>query len=114
MRLAYLESSMLRRAVSVAVLASLSLICPGVFAAAQIATNQSFLPVQPRDRITGYIDDERTTVLRGNRHPLATAANDNGAVSDYYRMEGMILTLKLDAAQRAALDWLLAAQHDPA
>jgi len=114
MRLAYLESSMLRRAVSVAVLASLSLICPGVFAAAQIATNQSFLPVQPRDRITGYIDDERTTVLRGNRHPLATAANDNGAVSDYYRMEGMILTLKLDAAQQAALDWLIAAQHDPA
>ncbi|MGB7585305.1 MAG: S53 family peptidase [Terriglobales bacterium] len=80
----------------------------------QTADGKSMFSVQPRDRITNSIDDERRIVLRGNRHPLATAANDIGEVSGGYRMERMILTLKPDAAQQAALDQLIAAQHDSA
>jgi len=107
-------SSVLGRAVLVITLVIFSLLRPGVFLSAQTVDGQRALFAQPHDRITDYIDDERTIVLRGNRHPLATAANDTGAVSDDYRMEGMILTLKPDAAQQAALDALIAAQHDPA
>jgi pseudomonalisin len=108
------DSRVLGRGVLVAMLVTFGLLRPGVFVAAQTAESPRALYAQPRDRITGYIDDERTTVLRGNRHPLATVANDEGRVSDYYRMERMILTLKPDAAQQAALERLIAAQHDPA
>lgn len=86
----------------------------GLIASAQTAGVQREFSAQPRDRVTGYIDDQRTIVLRGNRHPLATAANDIGVVSDYYPMERMILVLKPDAAQQAALEQLVGAQHDPA
>jgi pseudomonalisin len=95
-------------------LVTLCLLRPGLLVVAQIAEGQKALSVQPHDRITDYIDDERRIVLHGNRHPLATAAHDTGAVSDDYRMERMILTLKPDASQQAALELLIAAQNDPA
>lgn len=103
----------LRRTVLLLVLTIFSLL-PGWLAAAQTGEGQSVLPAQVRDRITRGIDDERRMVLRGNRHPMATVANDSGVVADDYRMERMILTLKPDAAQQAALEMLIAAQHDPA
>jgi len=112
MFLSFLKSSVLRRAVLLVVI-TLGLLRPS-FLAGQAAEAQGVLSAQPRDRITGYIDDERTIVLRGNRHPLATAGNDTGMVSDYYPMERMILTLKPDATQQAALEQLVTAQHDPA
>ncbi|MFZ0800710.1 MAG: S53 family peptidase [Terriglobales bacterium] len=112
MLLRFLDSSVLRRMGLLVVMVVFSLLRPGVFVSAQTVDGQRALFAQPHDRITGYIDDERTMVLRGNRHPLATAANDIGVVSDYYRMQGMILTLK--PSQQAALDSLVAAQHDPA
>jgi len=43
-------------------------------------------PPSRRDRITQYIDEERRIVLRGQRHPLATADHDAGAVAPDYRM----------------------------
>jgi pseudomonalisin len=107
------EWCMTRRSVLFLVLTALSLLRPGLFIAAQSAEGQSMLPVQPRDRITSSIDDERRIVLGGNRHPLATAANDVGIVSGDFRMERIILTLKPDAGQQAALERLIAAQHDP-
>jgi pseudomonalisin len=108
-----LESSVLRRVFLPVMLITLGLLRPGSLVA-QIADGDAVLPAQPRDRITAVVDDERRIVLRGNRHPLATAATDAGVVADDYRMERMILTLKPDAAQRAALESLVAAQHDPA
>jgi subtilase family serine protease len=61
---------------------------------------------EPQDRITTFIDED-------NRHPLATAQHDAGAVSPGYRMERMLLTLLPDASQQEALDQLLDAQHNP-
>ncbi len=113
MFLSFSKSSVLRRAVLLAMLITLGLFRPA-FLVAQTADDQGDFPVQPHDRITRAIDDERRIVLSGNRHPLATAANDAGVVPDDYRMERMILTLKPDAAQRAALELLMAAQNDPA
>jgi subtilase family serine protease len=68
---------------------------------------------QPQDRITTFIDEDQRVTLRGNRHPLATAQHDAGAVSPGYRMERMLLTLLPDASQQEALDQLLDAQHNP-
>src|SRR5271167_353676 len=69
--------------------------------------------VQPRDRITSFIDDEQRVTVRGNVHPLAVAQYDAGAVSPGFPMEHMLLTLLPDAAQQDALNQLLDAQHNP-
>ncbi|MGA8154518.1 MAG: S53 family peptidase [Terriglobales bacterium] len=92
---------------------SFSLLRPGVIVAGQTLEGQNVLAIRPRDRITQFIDDDRRIVLRGNRHPLATAANDTGRVSGDYRMERMILTLKPDPTQQAGLERLMQSQHDP-
>jgi pseudomonalisin len=68
---------------------------------------------EPQDRITRFVDDEQRVTLRGNRHPLAIAQHDAGAVSPGYRMERMVLTLLPDASQQEALIQLLDAQHNP-
>src|SRR5258708_5208984 len=70
-----------------------------------------FVPV--RDRITSFIDEGQRVTLRGNRHPLAVARYDAGAVGPDFPMERMILTLLPDAAQQDALNQLLDAQHNP-
>jgi subtilase family serine protease len=69
--------------------------------------------MQPRDRITHFIDDDQRVTLRGDRHPLATAKYDGGRVSPAFRMERMLLTLQPDAQQQEALAQLLDAQHNP-
>jgi pseudomonalisin len=112
MFLSLFKLSVLRRTVLFLML-SVSLLRPGSLAAAQTAEGESMLSAQPRDRILRAIDDERRVVLRGNRHPLATAVNDRGMVSGDFRMERMILTLKPDAVRQAELERLIAAQHDP-
>jgi pseudomonalisin len=104
----------LRRTTLLALLVGLSLLASSLSIAAQTAEGRGLLSGQARDRIISSIDDDRTVVLPGNRHPLATAANDIGTVPDDYRMERMILTLKPSAAQQAVLEQLIAAQHDAA
>jgi len=69
--------------------------------------------VQVRDRITSFIDEDQRVTLRGNRHPLAVAQYDTGAVAPQFLMEHMLLTLLPDAAQQEALNQLLDAQHNP-
>jgi pseudomonalisin len=66
-----------------------------------------------RDRITRFIDDEQTVSLRGNRHPLARAEYDAGAVAPDFPMEHMLLTLLPEAAQQDALNQFVDAQHNP-
>jgi subtilase family serine protease len=69
--------------------------------------------IQPRDRITTFIDDEQRVTLRGNRHPLALTQYDAGAVEPAYRMERMLLTLLPDAAQQQSLNQFVDAQYNP-
>jgi subtilase family serine protease len=71
------------------------------------------LYIRPQDRISRSVDDEQTLTLRGNRHPLALAQYDKGAVALEFRMDHMLLTLTPDAAQQDALNRLLDAQHNP-
>jgi hypothetical protein len=65
------------------------------------------------DRVTGVVDLQQRVALRGNVHPLAKAELDIGAVPAAQRMDRMILVLKPDAQQQAALESLLEAQQDP-
>src|SRR5216684_3392084 len=115
-----LPAPMPRRAISVLALTIfLSLLSLDVPARAQAQDDPpSPLFIQPpfvpvRDRITSFIDEGQRVTLRGNRHPLAAARYDAGAVAPDFPMERMILTLLPDAAQQDALNQLLDAQHNP-
>jgi subtilase family serine protease len=68
---------------------------------------------EAKDRITSFIDDEQRVTLPGNRHPLANAQYDDGAVSPDFRMDRMLITLLPDAAQEDALIQLIDEQHNP-
>ncbi len=60
----------------------------------------------------GAISESSLVLLRGNRHPLASSANDRGEVSADVPMERMLLVLNRDEATESALQGLLARQQD--
>jgi hypothetical protein len=60
----------------------------------------------------GTIDEPSLVVLRGNRHPLATTANDRGEVAPDLPMERMLLVLTRDAVAESSLQSLIARQQD--
>jgi pro-kumamolisin-like protein/Big-like domain-containing protein len=60
----------------------------------------------------GAIDESSLVVLSGNRHPLATPANDRGEVPPDLPMERMLLVLTRGASAESALQSLLARQQD--
>jgi hypothetical protein len=91
-----------------------ALLLQGLSAVAQVKNSSSnLLSIQPRDRITDFIDDEQRVVLRGNVHPLASPQFDMGPVESGYRMERMVLTLRPDAEQLGALAQFMGEQQDP-
>ena len=60
----------------------------------------------------GAVDESSLVMLKGNHHPLATAANDRGEAAPDLPMERMLLVLTRDAATESALQNLLARQQD--
>jgi len=64
------------------------------------------LSVQPRDRVTQFVDDEQRVVLRGNLHPMARPEYESGVVAPDYRMKSMVMVLRPDVEQQKALDQL--------
>lgn len=60
----------------------------------------------------GSIDESSIIVLKGNRHSLATTANDRGEVAADLPMERMLLVLKREGATDTALQELITAQQD--
>jgi trimeric autotransporter adhesin len=87
-----------------AMLAALVVLCPRGELRGQTA--------QPRPSRVGEVDESSLVVLRGNRHPLAIAANDRGEVAPDLPMERMLLVLTRDAATGLALQDLLARQQE--
>ena len=63
-------------------------------------------------RRIGPIDESSLVVLKGNRHALATAANDRGEVAPNLPMERMLLVLKREEKAEPALQELIAGQQD--
>jgi len=73
----------------------------------------SALAQAPTNRIAARIDETQVTTLQGNVHPMARGDFDQGAVNAETPLEHMVLQLEPSAAQQAALDALVEAQHDP-
>ncbi len=76
------------------------------------ATTSALAKVFPRDRIVGPVEDNQMVSLRGNTLPAALPAYETGAVEGGQRFDHMVLVLKPDPAQQAALDALTQAQQD--
>lgn len=68
---------------------------------------------RPQDRLTGDITESERVTLSGNVHPALAHAIHETSVAANFPMEHMILQLQPEAAQLAALDLLVAQQHDP-
>jgi hypothetical protein len=88
-----------------------------VFSAAILAHLPGKLQAQTAQSSGGRIatiDESSLVVMSGNRHPLATLANDRGEVAADLPMERMLLVLTRDDAAELALQNLLAAQQDKA
>jgi hypothetical protein len=62
-------------------------------------------------RVVETVDDTRTVTLTGNVHPLARAANDQGALPDSQAMTRMMILLQRSPAQELSLRQLLDAQQ---
>jgi hypothetical protein len=64
-----------------------------------------------RARVTQAVDVQNRVTLRGNVHPLARPANDQGAAPDDLPMQRMLLVLQRGADQEASLRQLLDQQQ---
>jgi len=63
-------------------------------------------------RITAPVDDSNLVTLQGNVHPLATAANDQGAAPGSLELGRAILVLKISPSQQDALNKLTDGQQN--
>ncbi|HEY1760442.1 MAG TPA: S53 family peptidase [Bryobacteraceae bacterium] len=63
--------------------------------------------------ITQLVDDSKLVTLRGNTHPLATSANDRGAVPDATPMNDLWLQLKRSPESQKAFEQFLEDQQNP-
>jgi len=82
----------------------------GIFLIAALCSWTQGTAIRPL--ITEPIDESKLTVLRGNTHPLARAEFDRGLASDNLPIERMLLVLKRNLQQEAALEKLMAQQLD--
>jgi hypothetical protein len=64
-------------------------------------------------RIAQAVDNRQRTVLAGNLHPKALAANDQGRVAPSLAISYITLTLAPWASQQADLERLLVEQQTP-
>ncbi len=71
------------------------------------------LAIQPIDKVAATIDNTQRVALKGSVHPYATPANLVGEVPSDQFLAKMVLVLRADASQDAALEELIRAQQDP-
>ena len=81
---------------------------------AGLSLGQANVTTQPSNRVNGYIDEGIRVPLPASVHPAIAQATSSQPVDPAFMMSHMILTLRPDAAQQAALDQLLVQQYDPA
>jgi subtilase family serine protease len=88
--------------------------CCSLFAFLVICGWGTSAPAQaPTNRVAARINEAQVTTLQGNVHPMARGDFDQGVVNEETPLEHMVLQLEPSAAQQAALDALVEAQHDP-
>jgi subtilase family serine protease len=84
-----------------------------ISAFAALAQQHSLEGIRPRDLIQSTINERPLRRIAGSVHPLARPENDVGRAPSNQVLHRMILVLKKDAAQQAALDQLTVVQQDP-
>ena len=82
-----------------------------LFLVAFTASAQTFSGYTPA-RIVAPVDNNQTTVLKGNVHPLARAEFDQGAAPASQPMLRMMMVLQRSQEQETALEQLLDQQQD--
>ena len=89
-----------------------SCLAPVLFAG--FASNSAAqIPGRPLPRIVQRIDESSRVTLRGNTHPLASAANDRGPAPANLRADRLLLLLERSAQQEAQLQTYIQSVHDP-
>jgi Pro-kumamolisin, activation domain len=87
----------------------------GVLCAVVILAGSAGLWAQSKSavasRVVQAVDDTVTITLKGNVHPLASAANDQGPLPDSQPMTRMLLLLQRSLSQEVALKQLIDAQQ---
>jgi subtilase family serine protease len=68
----------------------------------------------PASRIQSVVANSEREVLAGSLHPLAQPQHDSGRVPSDSRLNGISIFFNRSADQQADLEFLLAAQRDPA
>lgn len=79
---------------------------------AQVSNIAGGVRVTP-DRLVRPIDEGSRVKLAGTVHPLATRANDRGAVSDGLKLDRMQIVLKRSEGQETELKQLIGDMHTP-
>lgn len=92
----------------IGVLCGLSLVAGCLIFLGRTSAQTSVAP----SRITQAIDETRLTILRGNTHPFARPEFDRGVAPPDLPEEHMLLVLRRSPEQEAAVQKLLAAQHE--
>ena len=64
--------------------------------------------------VTGPVNDGTRVTLHGNVHPLATARYDRGLAPDDLKLDRLVMVLKRNASQDAALERLIEDQQNKA
>ena len=81
---------------------------------AKAQTSASAADTKPvANRLTQPINEKSLVSLHGTVHPLARAANDNGAAPDGMRLDRVQIVLKRSDAQESALKQLIDDLHKP-
>ncbi len=76
-------------------------------------TQSSLLSIRPTNRIVTPVNEQQRVPLSGQTHPSARPEYSTGKVAAGQRLEHMVLVLRADPAQEAALEELIRAQQDP-
>lgn len=90
------------------------LVCHCAAVAVSIALLSALTSAQQNEsktRVTPPVIESKSTILRGNTHPLARPENDRGAAPAALPLERMLLVLQRSREQEAALDSLLNQQQ---
>lgn len=88
-----------------------TLFCSSFVVASHAQTTTAFAPVP--SRLTKPVDESQLETLKGTLHPLASKANDRGAVDQGMPLERLQVMLKRSAVQEAALQQTLQDLHRP-
>lgn len=64
-------------------------------------------------RVTAAVNDSQLVVLRGNTHPLANSAYDQGQLDSAQTLDRMVLVLQRSDEQEAALKAFIEREYDP-